>query len=64
MRRPSKVICCGYSKEPSQLDSSFEHAKQMFKLMDKFSFNVFVYFDLCHEQIFLIFCLLFVDFHP
>ena len=28
-------ICCGYSKEPSRWDGSFEHAKQMFKLMDK-----------------------------
>ena len=27
-------ICCGYSKEPSQLDGSFEHTKHMFKLMD------------------------------
>ena len=24
-----------YSKEPSQLDGSFEHPKHMFKLMDK-----------------------------
>ena len=28
-------ICCGYSKEPSQWDGSFEHPKQMLKLMDK-----------------------------
>ena len=28
-------ICCGYSKEPSQWDGSFEHPKHMFKLMDK-----------------------------
>ena len=28
-------ICCGYSKEPSQWDGSFEHPEQMFKLMDK-----------------------------
>ena len=27
-------ICCGYSKEPSQQDGSFQHLKQMFKLMD------------------------------
>ena len=26
-------ICCGYSKEPSQGDGSFEHPKRMFKLM-------------------------------
>ena len=25
-------ICCGYSKEPSQLDGSFEHPKHMLKL--------------------------------
>ena len=28
-------ICCGYSKEPSQRDGSFEHPKDMFRLMDK-----------------------------
>ena len=28
-------ICCGYSKEPSQWDSSFEHPKHMFKFMGK-----------------------------
>ena len=28
-------ICCGYSKELSQWDSSFEHPKHMFKLMGK-----------------------------
>ena len=28
-------ICCGYSKEPSWEDSSIEHPKHMFKLMDK-----------------------------
>ena len=28
-------ICCGYSKEPSQLDGSFEHPKHMFEMMDK-----------------------------
>ena len=28
-------ICCGYSKEPSQGDGSFEHPKHMFKPMDK-----------------------------
>ena len=26
-------ICCGYSKEPSQWDGSFEHPKHMLKLM-------------------------------
>ena len=28
-------ICCGYSKEPSHRDGSFEHPKHMLKLMDK-----------------------------
>ena len=28
-------ICCGYSKEPSQWDGSFEHPKHVFKLMAK-----------------------------
>ena len=28
-------ICCGYSKEPSHRDGSFEHPKHMFKLMGK-----------------------------
>ena len=28
-------ICCGYQREPSKLDGSFENPKQMFKLMGK-----------------------------
>ena len=28
-------IFCGYSKEPSQWDGSFEHPKLMFEQMDK-----------------------------
>ena len=28
-------MCCGYSKEPSQWDGSFEHRKHMTKLMGK-----------------------------
>ena len=28
-------ICCGYSKEPSRWDDSFEHPKHMFNLIDK-----------------------------
>ena len=28
-------ICCEYSKEPSQLDGSFERPKHMLKLMGK-----------------------------
>ena len=27
-------ICCWYLKEPSRWDGSFDHPKQMFKLMD------------------------------
>ena len=34
-------ICCGYSKEPSHRDGSFEHPKQMFTLMDKKLFSFF-----------------------
>ena len=33
-------ICCGYSKEPSQWDSSFEHPKHMFKLMGMEIFTI------------------------
>ena len=28
-------ICCGYSKEPSHRDGSFEHLKHMLKIMSK-----------------------------
>ena len=30
----SQNICCGYSKEPSQSDVSFEHTKHKFTLLD------------------------------
>ena len=33
--QPKHMICCGYSKEQSQGDGSFEHPKHMFKLMGK-----------------------------
>ena len=40
-------ICCRYSKEPSQCNDSFEHPKQMLKLMNlkihKFMLN-FLFF--------------------
>ena len=36
----SQNICCGFSKEPSQCDSSFEHHKHMLKLMCKKSFTI------------------------
>ena len=32
--------CCGYSKEPSQWDGSFEHPKHMLKLMGKKIFTI------------------------
>ena len=32
-------ICCGYSKEPSRWDGSFEHTKHMFKLMDNWPYE-------------------------
>ena len=37
-------ICCGYSKEPSQLDSSLEHQKYMLKLIDR-KYSQFSYFS-------------------
>ena len=33
-------ICCRYSKEPSQRDGSFEHQKQMLKLIGKKIFTI------------------------
>ena len=33
-------ICCGYTKEPSQWDGSFEHPKHKFKLMGKKIFSI------------------------
>ena len=47
----NQSICCGYSKEPSQWDGSFEHPKHMLKIMDKKIFtllrwNFFVYLNL------------------
>ena len=45
-------ICCGYSKEPSQTESSFEQPKHTFKLIDKEIVIIlrsqnFAYLDLC-----------------
>ena len=50
-------ICCGYSKEPSQWDGSFEHPKHMFKLMGNEVNAIFgaqtiliwTYDSLCHR---------------
>ena len=33
-------LCCGDSKEQSQWDGSFEHSKQMLKLIDKNIFTI------------------------
>ena len=33
-------ICCGYSKEPSQLDDSFKHLKHMLRIMGKKIFTI------------------------
>ena len=33
-------ICCGYSKEPSQWDYSFEHTKHILKVMGKKVFTI------------------------
>ena len=35
-----QIICCGYSKEPSQWDGSFEHPKHVLKLMGKKIFTI------------------------
>ena len=47
-------ICCGYSKEPSQLDGSFEHPKHVLKLMGKkklnFTLKKVVYLNLCGQR--------------
>ena len=32
---PNQNISCGYSKEPSQSDGSFEHPKHKFKMLGK-----------------------------
>ena len=37
---PNQSLCCGYSKEPSQQDGSFEHPKHMFKLVSKKIFTI------------------------
>ena len=44
-------ICCGYSKEPSQWDGSFEHPKHMIKLMGKKIFTT-----LCWKFMFILTC--------
>ena len=44
-------ICCGYSKEPSQWDGSFEHPKHMFKLMGKKIFTILPWKILVLESI-------------
>ena len=33
-------ICCGYSKEPSQREGSFEHPKHMLNILDKLIFTI------------------------
>ena len=36
----NQSICCGYPKEPSQWDGSFEHPKHMLKFMGKTIFKI------------------------
>ena len=38
----NQYICCGYSKEPPQLDGSFEHPKHVLKLMKYIKKNPFL----------------------
>ena len=40
---PNQKICCGYSKEQSQWNNSFEHPKHMLKLVDKKRFTILAY---------------------
>ena len=40
-------ICCGYSKEPSQCDSSFESPVLMFKFIDRKKSQFYVKKSLC-----------------
>ena len=44
---PNRNICCGYSKEPSQWDGSFENPNHMLKLMGKNMLKICVYLNLC-----------------
>ena len=44
-------ICCGYSKEPSQWDGSFEHPKHVLKLMGKKIFKRAAVFHKILKQI-------------
>ena len=41
-------ICLGYSKEPSQWDGSFEHPKQMLKLMGKKTITILRWKFVCN----------------
>ena len=58
----NQSICCGYSKEPSQLDGSFEHPKYMLQLMGKklltmlHSFFVFLSKHMMHLYFSDIYC--------
>ena len=49
-----KDLCCGYSKESSQLDGSFEHPTQIIKLMDNIISTILlfktVHLHLCKVQ--------------
>ena len=42
-------ICCGYSKEPSQSDDSFEHPKHMLKIMGKKIFTILRWVYTCQN---------------
>ena len=59
-------ICCGYSKEPSHWDSSFEHPKHMFKLIDKKIITILRWIYLLNWPYDALFCLFvcFVALHP
>ena len=55
----TKNICCGYSKEPSQWDGSFEQPKHMLKNMSKKILTIlhrffFVFLNLCTKLLFVV----------
>ena len=45
-------ICCGYSKEPSHWDGSFEHPKHMLNTMGKKIFKILCWFYNTHNTIY------------
>ena len=55
-------ICCGYSKEPSQWDGSFELPKHILKLMDKKIFTFLSWIFLLFTRLFYSLCFISVHY--